>query len=174
MWIPDIALLTIAADLPLEALARMSGTSKDCSALLVKLMSKKAREHAAHRIARLVIEARTRLPSAPLRMEVRGALKLKFTEQTLDYEANKSVLFTAEVKEGSVEIIASYIQSYGVWSQCVGYIRAEITPSYPTTTGSVTLVSHMQNHDIPERQIEYSDGFDPVRALEWFPLDLSV
>ena len=168
MWIPDIALLSIAADLPLEALARMSGTSKDCSALLVKLMSKKAREHAAHRIARLFIEARTRLPSAPLRMEVRGALKLKFTD-----EANKSVLFTAKVKEGSVEIIASYIQSDGVWSQCVGYIRAEITPSNPTTTGSVTLVSHMQNHDIPERQIEYSDGFDPVRALEWFPLDLS-
>jgi hypothetical protein len=169
MWIPDIALLTIAADLPLEALARMSGTSKDCSALLVKLMSKKAREHAAHRIARLVIEARTRLPSAPLRMEVRGALKLKFTD-----EANKSVLFTAEVKEGSVEIIASYIQSDGICSQCVGYIRAEITPSFPTTTGSVTLDSHIQNHDIPERQIEYSDGFDPVRALEWFPLDLLV
>jgi hypothetical protein len=102
-------------------------------------------------------------------MEVRGALKLKFTD-----EANKSVLFTAEVNEGSVEIIASYIQSDGVCSQCVGYIRAEITPSYPTTTGCVTLVSHMQNHDIPERQIEYSDGFDPVRALEWFPLDLLV
>lgn len=169
MWIPDIALLTIAADLPLEALARMSGTSKDCSALLVKLMSKKARVPFAHRIARLVIEARTRLPSAPLRMEVRGALKLKFTD-----EANKSVLFTAEVNEGSVEIIASYIQSDGVCSQCVGYIRAEITPSYPTTTGSVTLDSHIQNHDIPERQIEYSDGFDPVRALEWFPLDLLV
>jgi len=174
MWIPDIALLTIAANLPLEALARMSGTSKDCSALLVKLMSIKAREHAPHRIARLVIEARTRLPSAPLHMEVMDALMLKFTEQTPDYEANKSVLFTAEVKKGSVEIIASYIQSDGVCSQCVGYIRAEITPSNerPITTGRVTLVSDLEH--APERQIEYSDGFDPVRALEWFPLDLSV
>ena len=172
MWIPDIALLTIAAKLPLEALARMSGTSKECHALLAKLLRKKTREHAPHHIARLVIEARKRLPSGPYRMEVRGALQLKFTERVPDGEANTSILFTAEVnqQEGKAEITAAYAQSDGEWSQSVGYIRAEITPSNerPITAGRVTLVSW----NAPERQIAYSDGFDPARALEWFPLDL--
>ena len=173
VWLLDTALETIAAQLPLNALARLCATSKECHALLAKLLLKKTREHAPHRIARLVIEARKRLPSGPYRMEVRGALQLKFTERAPDGEANTSILFTAEVnQEGKAEIVAAYAQSDGEWSQCVGYIRAEITPSNerPITAGRVTLVSW----NAPERQIAYSDGFDPARALEWFPLDLSA
>jgi len=173
VWLPDTALETIAVQLPLNALTQLCATSKECHALLAKLLRKKTREHAPHHIARLVIEARKRLPSGPYRMEVRGALQLKFTERVPDGEANTSILFTAEVnQEGKAEIGAAYAQSDGEWSQSVGYIRAEITPSNerPITAGRVTLVSW----NAPERQIAYSDGFDPARALEWFPLDLSA
>jgi hypothetical protein len=73
--------------LPLLSLKKLKPSGR-WMRLEPKLLRKKTREHAPHHIARLVIEARKRLPSGPYRMEVRGALRDTAALEVVEGEGN--------------------------------------------------------------------------------------
>lgn len=173
MWIPDTALEIIGTHLDIKGLIRLYASSKECKQLLKKKLCNKIREHTPSHMARLIIQARRNLPSGYFSMQIKDELQLKFTDHSQSEEARGTViLFTAEVKQGKLEIMASYAETEDGWHQCVGHIKAEITPSdeTPMLTGNVKLETDINQSST--RHIEYTNGLDPMRVVEWFPLDI--
>jgi hypothetical protein len=176
MWIPDAALVTIGKRLDLKGLVRLCASSKECSRILKTELCKQLRTYAPIHMARLFIEARKNLPCGPFQMEVKDEMQLKFTEenQSDDEERGTAILFTAEVKEGKLEILASYALTSGICYESIGHIRAKITPSSetPMLAGSVELITDLGRNST--EHIDYTDGLDSARVVQWFPLDFMV
>lgn len=169
MWMSEEIISKISSyHLDATQIGRLRCTSTQCNDAL-------RYQHTLQKMARDIFEERRRQPAgAGYDMAVRDEFLLRFDSINPETDSGPVVYFGLEVVYGEHLLIkTTYGWTDGGVSEVFGHKQAMITPSRTSTSTSTTSGSvEITDFETPTRIIDYTDGFDPLLALQWCPLHL--